>query len=432
MHVLIVNTAERIGGAAIAANRLMEALKKNGVKATMLVRDKQTDQMTVSAIPQSWLLPVKFVWERVCIWMANRLSRHNIFQLDIANTGTDITQMYEFEQADVVHLHWTNQGFLSLRDLDRILHSGKPVVITMHDMWYFTGICHYACDCSLYGSQCTRCPQLKAGGVGRDWARDVFEAKRRMYSDVNLAFVGCSRWMADLARRSRLTEGQLVVSIPNAINMQTFHPIDEREARQNRNLPADKQLILFGSQRITDERKGFRYLAEACNIIHEQHPDRAKQIGVVVLGSESEKVKDLLPFDVYTLDYLSNEHDIMELYNAVDLFVTPSLQDNLPNTIVESMACGTPCVGFNVGGIPEMIDHKENGYVAHYKDSADFAKGILWCLDDDNLERISVKAHEKAQTTYSEDRVARRYTDVYEMMLHGDNTAAREEMPVVI
>ena len=107
----------------------------------------------------------------------------------------------------------------------------------------------------------------------------------------------------------------------------------------------------------------------------------------------------------------------MEMYNAVNLFVTPSLQDNLPNTIVEAMACGTPCVGFKVGGIPEMIDHQENGYVANYMDAADFAKGIQWCLDEMNYDTLRVNAHKKAVTTYSEDRVARRYTDVYEMLL---------------
>ena len=417
MRVLIVNTSERVGGAAIAANRLMEALKKNGVKAKMLVRDKQTDQMTVSAIPSSWLLPLKFVWERVCIFVANGLRKRNVFQMDIANTGTDITQLFEFQQADVIHLHWTNQGYLSLNDLDKILHAGKPVVITMHDMWYFTGICHYAGDCTRYETGCHKCPQLSNGGWGKDWAQSVFDQKKRMYGDVKISFVGCSQWIANLARNSRLTRGQFVINIPNTINTGVFHPTDMTEVRQKWNLPTDKTLILFGSQRINDERKGFRYLAEACNIIKQQNAELADKLGVVVLGSHSDKVESLIPFDVYPVNYLSNEHEVMEMYNAVNMFVTPSLQDNLPNTIVEAMACGTPCVGFNVGGIPEMIDHQENGYVANYMDAADFAKGIQWCLDEANFDTLCKNAHKKALTTYSEDKIARRYTDVYEMLL---------------
>ena len=418
MRVLIINTSERIGGAAIAANRLMEALKKNGIKARMLVRDKQTDQMTVERISQSWMLPIKFLWERVCIWLSNGLSKRNIFQVDIANTGTDVTKMFEFEQADVIHLHWVNQGFLSTDDIARIINSGKPVVITMHDMWYFTGICHYSAGCQRYTTGCHHCPLLTHGGIGRDLAQQVYNKKQRIYGTTHLAFIGCSNWITQLARASRLTQGHYVANIPNAINTATFHPIDKTTARQRRQLPTDgRRLILFGSQRITDPRKGFTYLAQACQTIKARNPKLAAGIGVVVLGSESEKVRDRLPFTVYTMKYMSGEQDIMELYNAVDLFVTPSLQDNLPNTIVEAMACGTPCVGFNVGGIPEMIDHKENGYVAQYMNADDLARGIEWCLDTEHYDNLCTSAHNKALATYSEDRVARRYTEVYEMMM---------------
>jgi glycosyltransferase involved in cell wall biosynthesis len=417
MRVLIVNTSERTGGAAIAANRLMEALKNNGVKAKMLVRDKQTDRMTVSAIPSSWLLPLKFIWERLCIFMANGFRRRNLFQVDIANTGTDITQLYEFEQSDIIHLHWVNQGFLSMKNLDKIIHSGKPVVITLHDMWYFTGICHYSGDCTKYQNCCHKCELLTNGGIGSDPAIKVYEQKRRMYKGAKLAFVGCSKWMANLANKSALTEGQFVTNVPNAINTHVFRPLDRDEVRKKWRLPQDKQLILFGAQRITDERKGFRFLAEACQIIASKDPELKNKLGVVVLGGDSKKVKDTIPLDVYPVDYVSNEHDIVEIYNAVNLFVTPSLQDNLPNTIVEAMTCGTPCVGFRIGGIPEMIDHKKNGYVAEYKNAQDFAEGIRWCLDKENYGTLCTESRSKAVNTYSEDRIARRYTEIYEMLL---------------
>lgn len=150
MRVLIINTSERIGGAAIAAGRLMESLKNNGIKAKMLVRDKQTDQISVVGLKRSWLQVWKFMWERIVIWSANRFQRYHLFDVDIANTGTDITSLPEFRQADVIHLHWINQGMLSLKDIRKILTSGKPVVWTMHDMWPCTGICHYARECTNY------------------------------------------------------------------------------------------------------------------------------------------------------------------------------------------------------------------------------------------------------------------------------------------
>ena len=144
MRGLIINTSERIGGAAIAANRLMEALKGKGIKAKMLVRDKQTDQVTVVPLKKSWRHIWQFVWERVIIWKANPFKKHNLFAVDIASMGTDITSLPEFQQADVIHLHWINQGMLSLKDIQKIIDSGKPVVWTMHDMWPITGIVTFA------------------------------------------------------------------------------------------------------------------------------------------------------------------------------------------------------------------------------------------------------------------------------------------------
>lgn len=412
MRVLIINTSERIGGAAIAANRLMEALKKHGVKAKMLVRDKQTDHLTVVSVAASWLLPLKFVWERAVIFFANGLNRKNLFQVDIANAGTDVTEMTEFKRADVIHLHWVNQGFLSMRNIDKIMHSGKPVVITMHDQWYFTGVCHYSGECEKYRVMCEDCQLMKKGLLG-DLARSVFEQKMNIYKDVKLTFVGCSKWIADLARSSKLTEGKKVVNIPNAIDTEVFCAKDKAEARKEFGLPMDKKLLLFGSQRITDERKGFKLLVDALNIIKQNDEALAAGIELVVVGGDSEKVQDEVPFNVIPMSYVSDTNKMVMLYNAVDLYVTPSLQDNLPNTIVESMACGVPCVGFNVGGIPEMIDHKENGYVAEYKNADDFANGVVWALTSD-YDALCKNAREKAISTYGEEAVARKYVEVYE------------------
>ena len=413
MKVVIVNTSEKVGGAAIAANRLMEALKKNGVSAKMIVRDRQTDKISVVAVKQqSWHLALNFLWERGIIFLSNWLSRKNLFQIDIANTGTDITTMPEFQQADVVHLHWVNQGFLSLDNIDKILHSGKKIVVTMHDQWYFTGVCHYSGECLNYRDHCHSCPLVR-GRREKDISWRVFNRKQRMYADVDITFVGCSQWIADLARTATLFKGKKVVNIPNAINMDVFHPQDKALARQSLELPADKRLLLFGSQRITDERKGFKYLVEACEHIQRNHPEWADKIGIVVVGAKSATIDTMLPFPVYAVDYVSDEKSMVEIYNAVDLYVTPSLQDNLPNTIVEAMACGVPCVGFRVGGIPEMIDHERNGYVARYKDADDFACGILWALGD-RYDDLCKQAYQKAVATYSEKSVAEQYKEIYQ------------------
>lgn len=202
MRVLLINTSERIGGAAIAASRLMESLKNHGIKAKLLVRDKQTDQISVVSLDHNWRMVWKFVWERIVIWSANRFNKKNIFAVDIANTGTDITSLPEFQQADVIHLHWINQGMLSLKNIEKILASGKPVVWTMHDMWPCTGICHHARECTHYQQECHNCPFIHGGGGKRDLSYRIFHKKQALYRNRHINFVTCSRWLEERARTS--------------------------------------------------------------------------------------------------------------------------------------------------------------------------------------------------------------------------------------
>lgn len=412
MKVLIVNTSERIGGAAIAANRLMEALHHHGVLAHMLVRDRQTQQLTVTTVKQSWRLPLRFLWERAVILWHNGFSCQRLWKVDIANVGTDITRTVEFRQADVVHLHWVNQGFLSLSDLEKIFRSGKRVVITLHNQWYYTGICQYALGCDRFRVCCRACPYIGKHHLGSDLARRVFEQKRRIYAQAHITFVGCSQWIAEEARKSILTKGQHVVSIPNPIDTSLFKPIEQTAARQRLGLPLDRKLILFSSQRTTDSIKGFDFFAQACQLLQERHGDL--RIGLVVVGKDSGKSCLGLSQEVFPVSYVSKEQQMVDIYNAVDAYVTSSLCDNLPNTIMEALACGTPCVGFRTGGIPEMIRHGENGYVARYRDAEDLAEGIVWTLDPVRYDTLARNARQFVLEHYNEETVARQYLKVYQ------------------
>ena len=413
MRVLIVNTSERIGGAAIAAGRLVEALKNNGIKAKMLVREKQTDRLSVIGLKKNGWRVWQFIWERVLIWKENRFKKHNLFAVDIANTGTDITAIPEFQAADIIHLHWINQGMLSLNDIRKILQSGKPVVWTMHDMWPCTGICHHARECDKYHQECHHCPYIYKGGGKKDLSNQVFKKKKEIYQLAPVTFVTCSRWLKDRASQSALLNGHTIIDIPNPINTNLFKPQNALEARNRIGLPTDKKLILFGSVKVTDKRKGIDYFVESCKLLAEMHPELKEELGVVVYGKNSEQLKPLIPFQVFPLDFISTEKDLVNIYNAVDLYVTPSLEENLPTTIMEAMACGVPCVGFNVGGIPEMIDHLHNGYVAEYKSAKDLANGIIWTLNESEYQTLSEEACRKAVSNYSESTIAKKYIDIY-------------------
>ena len=410
MRVLIVNTSERTGGAAVAANRLMEALNNNGVKAKMLVRDKETNQLTVATLPQTWRLRWHFLWERLCVWLHLRMKREHLFEIDIANSGTDITRLEEFQEADVIHLHWINQGMLSLHGIRKILESGKPVVWTMHDIWPATAICHYARGCESFHIQCSQCPLLPGGSL----AKKTWKRKERMLSGQRVTYVACSQWLADEASKSALLRGQTVVSIPNPIDTHLFRPNDKVEAKKQLGLPTDHRIILFVSQRVTDPRKGINYFVEAIRLLAEQHPDMKQDTAIAILGGHAEEIASQLALPVYPLGYVSQPKRIVEVYNSADVFVLPSLEDNLPNTLMEAMACGVPCVGFRVGGIPEMIDHRQNGYVANFQQADDLARGIRYVLSEADYGALSQACLHKVAHSYSQQNVASRYINVYE------------------
>ena len=415
MKVLIVNTSERTGGAAVAANRLMKALINHGVKAKMLVRDKESDSLTVTELSRSWRLRWNFLWERFVIFVRCGFSRKHLFEIDLANTGTDITRLREFQEADIIHLHWINQGMLSLSGIRKILRSGKPVVWTMHDIWPATAICHVTLGCRNFTTRCRSC-RLLGNDQGNDISTTIWQRKLRMLEGENIYYVACSRWLENEAKASVLLKGHKVTSIPNPIDTHIYNRYSKEEGRQRLGLPQDRRLILFASQRVTTPNKGMDYLIEACRLLG----DRTKcqtPYEVVILGGHAEELVELLQLKAHPLGYVNDERRIVDVYNAVDVFVLPSLSENLPNTIMEAMACGVPCVGFKVGGIPEEIDHKRNGYVADYRNAEDLARGIRWILEESDYEALSRNAIQKVAHNYSQQSVALRYAEVYQQAM---------------
>lgn len=407
MNILIVNTSDIHGGAAIAAFRLMNALLREGEHVKMLVRDKQSAHTAVIAADSKLQNRLNFYLERGVIFLRNGFTKQYLFDISIANRGLSITDLPAFREADVIHLHWINQGMLSLDEIDRIIASGRKIVWTMHDMWPFTGICHHAAGCTRYERSCGECPYLKTPSRN-DLSHQLFLTKQAVYARGGITFVACSNWLRELAAKSPLTAGHQVVSIPNPIDTAVYSPMDKREARQRLNLPADKKIVLFAAVNASDPRKGMDYLAEASRIMAQQHDD----ILFLIAGNDGEELGKRLSLPARSLGYVAPQ-DMPGVYNAADLFVTPSLQENLPNTIMEAMACGTPCVGFHTGGIPEMISHGTNGYVAVYRDAADLAKGILRILFGNDAGLLSAEARRKVVEEYSQEKIAQRYRQLY-------------------
>lgn len=407
MKVLLVNTSDQAGGAAVACRRLMEALADDGVEVRMLVRDKSTSDSRIATVKAPWQKAV----ERLLLLPFMGFSWKRSWGIDTNILGADITATEAFQWADVVHLHWVNQGMISMRELEKIVRSGKKVVWTMHDAWCSTGGCHLTLDCEHYKTGCRDC-SLVSKPFGNALIHRSWQQKSHLYEHAHIHFTSCSNWLRSNAKASLLMKDQKICVIPNPIDGRIFHKTDKTAARQQLNLPADRRLILFVAQYISNPYKGVRYLVDAINMLS-QGKD-CGNLGVMIMGSRGESIAQLIKdVPVYDLGYQTSPHDIARIYNAADVFVLPSLSENLPNTIMEAMACGVPSVGFNIGGIPEMIDHMENGYVAEARNVNLLAEGITYCLNEANQQRLSDACISKVADNYSQKAVSKRFIQIY-------------------
>lgn len=419
MKVIHINKADTSGGAAVAVGRIHSALLKAGVESKVLVEQKRTTDPNVLCTSQNIVERgrdfANFVSERLRILPHERHSSMR-YNFSIASDGRDISTLPEVLEADIIHLHWINQGFLSMESLRRLAALGKPIVWTLHDMWPFTGGCHYAGTCLEFNEHCGYCPYLSDGGKA-DLSAKLFKQKREVYEKMNLSIVSCSQWLNTLATSSTLFNKRPAAAIPNPIDTSVFRPLDKAECRRKLGLPEDKKILLFGAAKVSDIRKGYRYLVEALRIIGNSFPAVAHHIELAMFGTTDDDSTEIgSEFTSHAMGFVNDSETLVELYNAADAFVLPSLQDNLPNTVVESLSCGTPVVGFRIGGVPEMVIHGKTGYLAEAKNSLSLANGIYSAIFFDHAnQRQEVVAH--AQALFGEEAVAKQYIEVYEKAL---------------
>lgn len=415
MNILIVNTSELTGGAAVAANRLMKALSKSGIEVSMLVRDRKTDDSRVASVNRSWvsikLNFLRFLWERLIIFICNCFNRKTLFQVSIANAGADISKHPLVRMADVIHLHWINQGFLSLSDIKKLVRTGKPIVWTMHDMWPCTAICHHSFGCERFKEECGECLFLRSH-THKDLSNLVFY-KKRFLAGSKIQLVAVSAWLKKQAQASALTKMLPVEVIPNVIDTSLFVPSDKAEARKSLSLPLDKKIILMGAARINDPIKGFEYLVKALSILKERKGE--EDYFLVLFGGikGDDSFLSEIPIPYVWMGSLSDPSMIAKLYAAADVTVVASLYETFGQIIIEGMACGCPAVSFDNSGQTDIINHLENGYLAKYKDTDDLAKGIKWVIDNRESLRLDEACIRKAHDCYQESVVARRYIDLY-------------------
>jgi len=297
--------------------------------------------------------------------------------------GSDLSKMEQVEDADIIYLHWVLNGFMNLRSIEKLARLKKPIILYMHDTWTITGGCHHFLHCEKYKTACQRCPLFK-NPKPNDLASKEFSKKLKLFSKYdNLYFVAPSKWLFDAAKESALTKSKRIFHIPNILEEDIFKPIDKTVAKKLVGLDESSKTIAFGAIAIESPYKGWKYLQEALEILHRKNDELGNlKINVLIFGSGyNKRIADAIPFKTKFAGFLGSDYATSLMYNAADVFVAPSLADNLPYTVLEATSCSTPVTAFDVGGIPELIAHKKNGYLAKHKNAEDLAEGIRFCLE---------------------------------------------------
>lgn len=294
--------------------------------------------------------------------------------------GNNVAKLKVVKQADIIYIHWALNGFLNFKSFEKIAQLNKPVIIFMHDMWPVTGGCHHSFNCDKYKTTgCSSCYMFNTAQKN-DLAAREFTKKLNLYNRFsNLHFVAPSKWLLNCAKQSLLTAKKPLHYIPNILDDTFYKPADKNKARQLLNISTEETVISFGAISVSSPYKGWAYLQKALELLKERKPDN--NISVLIFGSVYNKeVADAIPFKTKFMGYLDDESITATVYNAADVFVAPSLAEAFGYVVMEALCCGTPVVGFEVGGIPDLILHKQNGYLSNYKDAEDLANGIEYCL----------------------------------------------------
>jgi len=406
---LLASTFDLAGGAAIAAYRLHRGLRAAGIPSRLLVQSKTSKDSSVldpaSKLGKALALVTPTVNEvPLNLFYGNRQRAMFSPQWVPSRSLARVAKL----APDLVNLHWIGNGFFPVEALAQL---DVPVVWTLHDMWAFTGGCYYSQECDRYRQQCGACPQLNSSNPN-DLSRRVWQRKARSFTRANLTVVTPSRWLAAEAAASSLFREACIEVIPNGIDTQRFRALDKNLARTVLGLACDKKYVLFGAGSATsDPRKGFSLLLAALQKLTAS--TIAERVELLIFGSSGVELSDCT-VPVRQFGVLRDEISLALAYAAADVFVAPSLQDNLPNTVLEALSCGTPCVAFKTGGIPDAIAHETTGYLAHPFDTDDLARGIEWTLADDERHRqLCAVARATAERSFGLELQAQRYGDLF-------------------
>jgi len=417
MRIVHLSTSDIGGGAARAAFRLHTGLVRLGVDSRMLVLKKQSVDPLVTKFVFANDLSTR-IRRR---WRAHKIKRDfqryqktlpvgfELFSDDRSETGHELLR--QIPPCDIINLHWV-AGLVDHESFFTGVPKNIPLVWRLADMGALTGGCHYDGGCGKFNARCGACPVL-GSTTEDDLSRQIWLRKHQALSRVDsnrIHLVGTSRWIAAEAKRSSLLSRFPSTIIPNGLDTEDFSPRDKAFSRDTLGVPRDKKVVLFVADSSAIKRKGFEQLAQALRLLRNR-----SDLFLLSVGGGNSNVADLPQLH---LGRISNDRMLSVIYSAADVFVIPSLQESFGQTVTESLACGTPVVGFNTGGIPDMVRPGVTGYLARVGDSSELAAAIGKVLDDPvAYQTMSKKCREIAVAEYSLAVQAQAYLRFYENLL---------------
>jgi len=416
MKVLHVSIGDSGAGASRAAYRIHRSLAESGIDSRMRVLHRNTNDPTVIAgrpvIPRVFQKVHHYylqVSHKLKGWHTDNRVYHSFGQ-----TGAGLVDELNSCDANLINLHWI-PGMLSVKDIGKLK---KPIVWTLHDMWAFCGGEHYAPDDTLARFRIGYLPgNQPSWEKGPDLNRKTWDFKRKAWEQKSFTVVGSSRWMSYCARESVIFKGADILTINYPLDLKhVWQPVPRDEACKTLNLPMDKTLILMGAiGGLADHRKGGDLFHDAINQLIK---GKLKNAELVIFGKDTKENSYNWPCPVYWLGNIQDDGKLAMVYSAAHVTVVPSRQETLGQTALEAQACGTPVVAFNIGGLPDVVIHRETGWLANPFDTEELAHGIRWVLEDSvRRSALSRCAREKVVERFSLETIAGQYVQVYEEVL---------------
>lgn len=414
MKILHISTFYNKGGAAIAAKRLHKGLLKIGVDSYFYSYYKPNIRSILkndfSQLMPNKLKSAKIIFEnQLKLFLYNKYQKYGQYSTNYLLSYSLTKKM--LDKFDIINLHWINSGFINIKELKKL--KDKKVFWTLHDMWTFTGGCHYNEGCEKFTKTCSSCPILNSKKYC-DHAYYQFELKKNIYEELDLEIVTPSKWLYDEAKRSTLFKNKKIHLIPYGLDTDIFYPQDKNQLRTELGIQQNKFTIIFNSANIFEKRKGILYLMKSLQKLSE-----IIDFQVILVGNANDELKNELKNQkIYYIGSISSESLIAKYYALSDVFVIPSLQDNLPNTMLEAIACGTPVIGFNVGGIADAVIDDYTGNLVKLGEIDELVNKIRFFSDMDNLifEKYRSNCRNFAVERYSLQVQANSYNKIYQQV----------------